>query len=296
MRRFLLLLLVIGIVNAADLHAQDAAEMLDTSLQQHVERIVEGFEGDVGVYVRHLSSGRYAAVNADTLFPTASMIKVPIMLKTFDLIERGEMDYRQNLVYRDSLLYEGHDILGAFRDGEEIELSRVIMLMITMSDNTASLWLQRLVGGGAAINEWLAEHGLEGTRVNSRTEGRSDDWRRYGWGQTTPREMSELLVMIRDGRAVSPAASERMYRILSRVFWDEVAMAEIPPHIQAMAKYGAVNRSRSETVLVNAPRGDYVFTIITKNQEDQSWEYDQNEGWELIRRLSRLFWEEFGEE
>ena len=60
-----------------------------------------------------------------------------------------------------------------------------------------------------------------------------------------------------------------------------------------MAKNGAVNRSRSETVLVNAPGGDYVFTIATKNQEDTGW--DSNEGWDLIRDLSALFWETFGE-
>ena len=270
-----------------------ATDSLDTTLQQRIEALTQDFRGDVGVYVRHLPSGRYAAVNADTVFPTASMVKVPILVKTFDQIEKGELDYRQTLVYRDSLLYAGRDILGSFMDGEEIELARVVMLMITTSDNTASLWLQDLVGGGAAINDWLEDHGFESTRVNSRTEGRSEYQRRYGWGQTTPREMSELMVMIRDGKAVSPEASRQMYRILTRVFYDTVAIEPIPPHIQTMAKNGAVNRSRSETVLVNAPGGDYVFTIATKNQEDTGW--DSNEGWDLIRDLSALFWETFGE-
>lgn len=285
-------LLIAFILAAATADAAPASDSLDLRLQEQVEQAIEGFRGDVGVYVRHLPTGRYAAVSADSLFPTASMVKVPILIKTFDAIERGELDYRQNLVYRDSLLYEGVDILGSFKDGEEIELSKVVMLMITMSDNTASLWLQHLAGTGTAINTWLADHGFEDTRVNSRTAGRSDDWRRFGWGQTTPREMSELLVMIRDGHAVSPEGSERMYRVLSRPYWDDVALSQIPPYVQVIAKNGAVNRSRSETLLVNAPGGDYVFTIITKNQEDESWE-DDNEGWVLIRALSRMFWEHF---
>ena len=263
-------------------------------LQKRLEELVAGFEGDAGVYVRHLPTGRTVAVNADSLFPTASMIKVPILIKTFDAIERGELDYRQELVYRDSLLYEGVDILGSFKDGEKIELSKVIMLMTVMSDNTASLWLQHLSGTGTAINDWLDRHGFEHTRVNSRTPGRRGNWEQYGWGQTTPREMAELLVMIRRGEAVSAQASERMYRHLSGPYWTENALSQIPPWIQAAAKNGAVNRSRSEVVLVNAPHGDYVLCAITKDQRDERWDED-NEGNLFIRNVSTTVWHFFEE-
>ncbi len=69
-----------------------------------------------------------------------------------DKIQRGELQYHQELIYKDSLLYAGEDILGSFKSGEKIELSKVMMLMLTMSDNTASLWLQSLAGSGARIN------------------------------------------------------------------------------------------------------------------------------------------------
>jgi beta-lactamase class A len=45
-------------------------------------------------------------------------------------------------------------------------------------------------------------------------------------------------------------------------------------------------------VLVNAPSGDYVFCVITKNQEDQRWK-DDNEGTVLIRKVSKLLWDHF---
>jgi len=173
-----------------------------------------------------------------------------------------------------------------------VKLSKLVMLMLTMSDNTASLWLQHLCGTGTAINDWLASHGFEGTRMNSRTPGRQADWERYGWGQTTPREMAELLVMIREGRAVSPAASTEMYRALTRSYWDDEALSQIPPTVQAASKQGAVDASRSEVVLVNAPGGDYVFTVITKNQADTSWT-PENEGFQLIRDVSRTLWQHF---
>lgn len=277
---------------AMALPAQSKAQSRDTDVQQQLETLVADFKGDVGIYVRHLPTGREVAIHADTLFPTASMIKVPILLKIYDLIEKGELDIHQKLVYRDSLFYAGEDILGSFKDGEEIALGKVIMLMITTSDNTASLWLQSLSGTGTAINEWLADNGFEATRVNSRTEGRRPNWEVYGWGQTTPREMAELLVRIRNGKAVSSAASDAMYRVLTRIYWNEEALSQIPPHVQAASKQGAVSQSRSEVVLVNAPSGDYVFCVITKNQEDTSWEAD-NEGYVLLRDVSRLLWQHF---
>ncbi|ARA93986.1 MAG: serine hydrolase [Bacteroidetes bacterium] len=284
---FLLLLIALS-----GLPAAGQPRVHDAALQARLEHLVEGFRGDVGIYVRHLPTGREAAIQPDTLFPTASLIKVPILLKTFDAIEQGMLDYHQPLVYRDSLYYPGEDLIGALKDSSVIALSKVVMLMITTSDNTGSLWLQGLVGGGTAINDWLAAHGFEHTRVNSRTPGREAAREVYGWGQTTPREMAEMLVMIREGRAVSPAASEEMYRVLTRIYWNDEALSQLPPTVQAASKQGAVSRSRSEVVLVNAPHGDYVFTVITKNQEDTRWTHD-NEGYVLLRDVSRLLWQYF---
>jgi beta-lactamase class A len=260
----------------------------DKKLTLKLQKLVEGFNGDVGIYVQNLKTGKFAEINGDTIFPTASMIKVPIMIGVFDKIEKKELSYHQNLIFRDSLLYAGEDILGSFKDGEKVQLSKVQMLSITTSDNTGSLWLQKLVGG-ANINKWLSDNGFENIRINSRTPGREAFQKRYGWGQTSPKEMALLIKKIRDGQAISPAASERMYRNLIRIYWDGEALSQIPPYVQAASKQGAVNRSRSEVVLVNAPHGDYVFCIATKNQKDESWTTD-NEGYQLIRKLSKLLW------
>lgn len=60
-----------------------------------------------------------------------------------------------------------------------------------------------LVGGGT-INRWLHDHGFDSTRANSRVPGREGARAAYGWGQTTPREMAALLVMIRADRRSRP--------------------------------------------------------------------------------------------
>ena len=164
--------------------------------------------------------------------------------------------------------------------------------MITTSDNSAGLWCQNLAGTGTEINHWLSDNGFEKTRVNSRTTGRKEDWEKFGWGQTTPREMAEMLVMIRDGKAVSKAASMEMYRVLCNIYWNGEALSQIPPYVQAASKQGAVSDSRSETVLVNAPLGDYVFSIITKNQKNKSCQHN-NDGLALIRKTSKLLCDYF---
>jgi beta-lactamase class A len=265
-----------------------AQEKTDKKLTQQLQELVKGFHGDIGIYVKNLKTGKTAQVNADTLFPTASMIKVSIQCGMMDKIEKGELKYGQPLGYRDSLKYAGSDILGSFKDRDTIELSKVAMLMITMSDNTAALWIQKLVTG-QYINNWLQQNGFQNTRVNSRVPGREAIRKQYGWGVTTPHEMCSLFTLIRDGKAVSPAASERMYRNLIRIYWDGQALSQIPPYVQVASKSGAVNDSRSETLLVNAPHGDYVFSVITKNQKDQSWNHN-NEAYVLIRNLSALLY------
>lgn len=264
----------------------------DRKLQKGLDNLVKGFNGDVGVYVRNLNTGRYAAINADTLFPTASIVKIPILVGVFDKIERGELTYHQPLIYRDSIKYGGSGLMQFFKDSTETELSVLLALMMSYSDNTTSLWNQALAGGGQRINELMEQYGFSSTRVNSRTPGRAGMREIYGWGMTTPREMAELVVKIRQGEIISKAASERMYRLMTHGYYDETGLSQIPPYVQVAHKTGSVDASRSEIILVNAPHGDYVFYVGTKNNKDQRWT-DENEAEQLIRKISKYLWEYF---
>jgi len=270
-----------------------AAQKTDRKLEEKLRQLTADFKGDVGIYVKHLKTGKTVAIQADSIFPTASMVKIPILIGIMDKLNKKELSYHQPLIYKDSLLYEGEDILGSFKDGETIQLAKIMMLMMTTSDNTASLWLQSLAGTGIRINELMAQLGLEHTRVNSRTPGRKENQQVYGWGQTTPREMVTLMEMIYRGQVIDKAASDQMLRIMGRNFWDEEAISVHPPTVFIASKNGAVNASRSETLLVMAPKGPYIFSIITKNQQDQSWE-PENEGWVLTRKVAALLWEQYG--
>ncbi|MVM38308.1 serine hydrolase [Spirosoma sp. HMF3257] len=287
MRFFFCLLLTLNVLSV---FAQ-STDRTDKALERKLRAVLTNFRGNSGVYVRNLRTGKTVSINADTLFPTASMVKIPIQCGLFDKIHQGAIQYDQELTYKDSLHYDD-GIVGSLKDGAKITLSKVVMLMETVSDNTGSLWCQALAGGGTAINAWLETNGFHQTRVNSRTPGREANRTQYGWGQTTPREMAELLTYIRQGHAISPDASEEMYRNLGRQYWDNDGLSQVPPGVKVASKNGAVNQSRSEVVFVHAPHGEYVYCIMTKNQKDESWTRT-NEGYTLLRSVAATVWHHF---
>lgn len=265
------------------------AQRTDQRLQRDIVSMVEGFRGQVGVYVRSLRTGKTVEIDADSVFPTASIVKVPILLGIMHRIHKGELDYHMPLYWPDTLKYDpGEDIVPYLKPQTKIELSKVIMLMMTISDNNASLWLQDLAGRGQAINRLMDSLGYGQTRVNSRTPGRESDRSVHGWGQTTPREMARIFGDIVDRKIFSKAACERMLRIMGRQYWDEEALSSLPPDVFVASKNGAVNASRSEVLFVNG-RHPYILSIFTKNNRDVSWEAS-NEAWQLTRRISARVW------
>lgn len=285
MHRILWLIAVLGSITAR-------AQRTDLRLQKQIEQLLSGFHGSVGVYVHDLKKNRVAGVNADTLFPTASIVKIPILIGIMSRIRRHELDYHQVMIYKDTLNYDpGEDILASFKPDEKILLSKLMLLSITLSDNTASLMLQGIAGGGTRINELMDSLGFTRTRVNSRTPGREQDRELFGWGETTPHEIVQVVEKIKQGEILDPQVSERMMRILGRQYWDEVALSQIPPNVFVASKSGAVDESRNEVLYVNSPH-PYIFSLFTKNNKDQSWDYN-NEAWVLTRKLSALLWKYF---
>lgn len=268
-------------------------QKLDNQLTKLLRKEIALFNGDIGIYIKNLKTGKIVAIQADTVFPTASIVKIPILVGVMQAINEGTLSYHQKMIYKDSLLYPGEDILGSFKNNEAIDLSKIIMLMLTTSDNTASLWLQSLAGTGTRINVLMDSLGFSKTKVNSRTPGREQRRTKYGWGETTPRDIGSLIENIVYGRVINEKISAQMLKLLSRNYWDEEGLSAIPAGIFVASKNGAVDASRSEVMYVNS-RTPYILAIFTKNNQDKSWE-KSNEAWELIRKISNLVWQYYNQ-
>ena len=268
------------------------AQKTDKSLEKKINELISTFNGEIGIYIKDLQKNNIVSINADTIFPTASIVKVPILIGIMNKIHNKELDYHQKLTWFDTLNYDpGEDIVAYLKPETKIELSKVMMLMITISDNTGSLWLQHIAGTGITINRLMDQLGYSKTRVNSRTPGRESDRSVYGWGQTSPAEMARILEDIVNGKIISPEACDKMLRIMGRQYWDEEGLSSIPPNVYVASKNGAVNASRSEVMYVKGPH-PYIFSIFTKNNKDTGWEHD-NEAWVLTRKLSKIIWDHF---
>lgn len=90
------------------------------ALRTELAALADALPGDVGIYFRHLESGEEIAIEADTVFPTASMIKVPILCGLFQKIEAGELAYGNKLTYTKDRLSAGQDLLGSFQADERV--------------------------------------------------------------------------------------------------------------------------------------------------------------------------------
>ena len=119
---------------------------IDSKLQQQVENLVRGFHGDVGVYIRNLSTGKSASYWADSLFPTAAY-EIPILCGIIDHIRKGALTFESVVTYRDSMKYDD-GFTGSLKDSTKVPLGELVHQLLTLSDNTASVWLERLAGGG----------------------------------------------------------------------------------------------------------------------------------------------------
>ncbi|MBD1426778.1 serine hydrolase [Sphingobacterium arenae] len=268
------------------------AQKNDTKLEHILQNEIKAFQGDVGIFVQHFKKNRTVSIQADTIFPTASLVKVPILVGVFNKINLGKLKLNTPYIYDAKRVYGGSGLMQFYKDSTQTNLSTMISLMLTYSDNVTSIWCQELAGGGKEINQLMDSLDLPNTKVNSRTEGRQQIWEQYGWGQTTPREIAQLMTLIRQGKVITPRLSDKMYRYLKNQYYNGEALSQLPAHIATASKTGALNQTRNEVVFVHAPSGDFVFTVLTKNNKDQRWVVD-NEAEVLIRKITRILWNYF---
>jgi beta-lactamase class A len=66
-------------------------------LQKKLAPLIQQHKGISGIYVYDVKRNKTVSINADTLFPTASMVKVPILIGIMQKIEKGELNYHQSL-------------------------------------------------------------------------------------------------------------------------------------------------------------------------------------------------------
>jgi beta-lactamase class A len=129
-------------------------------VHESVAAIAAPLGGIVGVAARNLASGAEVHIAADDLFPMASCFKIPVMVEVMRRVDAGtlRLDARVTLTEADKC--PGSTLIHC-HEGLRPSVRDLLYLMITLSDNTATDMLWRLVGL-ASVNESMRSLGVGG--------------------------------------------------------------------------------------------------------------------------------------
>ena len=113
-------------------------------LKTKMDDISRAFHGTLGYSLHHRGQdeGRIS-FNGDETFPSASTIKTAIMCETMRQIDGGEIKWDQELSVQASMedRQEG-GFAYYFKEGTKLSICDWVHLMITISDNTATMNLR----------------------------------------------------------------------------------------------------------------------------------------------------------
>src|SRR4029078_1973917 len=157
------------------------------SLGDVLKPAIDRHQGDVGLAVKHLKTGETFEYQADKAMPTASLIKLPVMIATYEAIDKGKIKITDMIELKKEDQMPGSGVLTShFSPGTKISLRDAIHLMIVYSDNTATnLLLDKR--GLPPTNEYMAKLDCPDTRINSKVFRRDtsiakDRSEKYGLG------------------------------------------------------------------------------------------------------------------
>jgi beta-lactamase class A len=279
------------------LFTQETAPSLDNQIKTRIA----GFKGHVSIYARNLATGATYSLAGDEPVRTASTIKLPIMIECFAEAAEGKLDLASPITLTEEEKVSGSGILQDLTAGREYPLRDLIMLMITLSDNTATNLIINRVGGNA-VNARMAKLGLEQTRSMRKIlgdgnklkpfpsgvsdEGAKPENKKWGIGRSSPHEMVTLLERLYLGELVSKEASAQMLEILKKQR-DHSSIGRHLKDVVIANKSGALDALRSDVGIVFVKQGAIAMAITVDGMPEPDWSPD-NPGELLIAGLSEI--------
>ncbi len=246
----------------ADARAEDWQIMTD-ELAAHAAR----HPGRVAIFVEDLRTGKQWMYHPDDLFPSASLIKVPVMIGVFQKIHDGELSLSDKLVMRRHNRIGGSGSLKWSPDGSKFTVRELLQHMISESDNTATNMLIERVGMGFLQQEF-PKIGLLYTGIYP--DGMSLKGGRVAHeNYTTAREMAMMFEKIYRGEMIGRTESMVMLEILRHKKAVASRLAKgLPKHWEIAHKTGLLRKACHDSAVIFSPQGDYVVTVLTGQNPD----------------------------
>lgn len=251
-------------------------------VERAIDAIVAQTGADLALAAMNLTTGEEIARNAERSMPTASVFKLPLLIEVFRQAEAGALDLDERITLRAEDIVMGSGILRDFGPGLQPTLRDLAMMMVIVSDNSASNLLLDRVGGPQRVNATMRDLGLPSIVVH----------RRIVFGEITtngslaeaaPRDLMRLVATLDREELVSPAASREMLAILGRQRYLEQVPRFIayrpyaggfglPQPVKVFNKTGMLNGLRADTGLVTIdPDVRIAYSVVNDTGADNTY-------------------------
>ncbi|MDP9186533.1 MAG: class A beta-lactamase-related serine hydrolase, partial [Verrucomicrobiota bacterium] len=250
-----------------------AGDLLWKKLDDRVGEIVDQFDGVIGVAIVDLMDGRMIPRNADRVFPTASSIKIAILLELYyqEQESRGGAQGKAKLddvyPFDPKELVEFSQIMTGLTPGVTRITNRdLAQFMVAVSDNTAAnILIDRI--GKDNVNAMLRGLGLTKTTLRRKMMDFAAA-RRGEENVSTPQEMTRLLEAIYKGKLLNKELNQQFIKQLSTLK-ESYIPHDLPAGVQVANKPGNLQNVRTDSGIVFVKDRPFAMSVMTSNDRDE---------------------------
>ena len=266
--------LAIGVLLAINSFAQRKPEDLGwQKLDVHIGEAVKKFDGVMGVAIVDLTDGRAILKNADRVFPTASSIKIAVLLELYHQEqaaregEQGKVRLNDVSDVDPKVLVDFSSIMQGLTPGlTKVTNHDLAQFMVAVSDNSAAnVLIDRL--GTENVNATLRSLGLAKTMLRRHMMD-FEATKRGNENVSTPREMTQLLEAIYKGKALNEELTAGFIKQLSTLKESEIPH-DLPEGVQVANKPGSLKGVRNDCGIVFAKNRPFAISVMTQNARDE---------------------------
>lgn len=226
---------------------------------------ITGFDGQLGIVIKDLETNWEIDFNKSALFPSASLVKVPILLSYFYAVQEGKMRLDDTVRLKPSERVEGSKVLGGLPAGYLFSVEKLFDPMITISDNTAANILIDWMGRDT-LNAYFGKLGLRNTNLSRKMMAFAD--RRGGKeNYTTAEDMAYILEKLYQRRFINKDVSERCLGFLKQQKINDRIPRELPGTVSVAHKTGLENHICHDVGIVFTEKGDFLICVLAKHQD-----------------------------
>ncbi len=277
-----------------------------TVLQQELQRLEQVYGGHLGVAAKNLETGEVVHFRGGQRFPTASVIKLPLMAAFFHAVDAKQVDPNLRLTLKAEDVKSGSPFLENVSPGLGFTLLDAVRMMIIVSDNTATNLVFQSLGADhesrlKAVNGFLDSKGLRDIRFLNppgswATKQSTPEASRFGIGLSSPDDMVSLLDALYKGTLADSASCALMIEILKQQMYQDMIPRYLPAAtcktLDVAHKTGSIQEVKSDVGLVLSDRVKFAIAIFVDKHPDHRDEVE-NLAVLLAGHVARAVWNHF---